>query len=214
LCGAALRADDAGALGLSENQLAILTVDNTAPAEGTLELLGLFGFLPPGSQAVAGGFNPGEVVLLVRAMLTARQVFSIGGIVSGSEPQVGGGTFCCITGTGYLPASERIPGPDEFFPFVWEWFFDDVGDPGLLVPGEVAPFVGELLAARAGQRDRVLRHRPRPAALPSRGLPAARLGDRAGRAASGARPDGPSGPARRTHGRCAGSVRGWQKMHV
>ena len=55
-------------------------------------------------------------------------------------PQSGGGNFCCVTGTGYTPNSERIPGPDSFFPFLWEWFFDDRADPGFWVAGQTIEY--------------------------------------------------------------------------
>ena len=104
------------ALELSESSLAIVTQDSVAPANGTLTLLGVSYALPAGAQTVAGVHSPGNVVLLVRASLSTGTLFSLAGSVEGDDPQPGGSSFCCIMASGYTPNSERIPGPDEFFP--------------------------------------------------------------------------------------------------
>ena len=127
------------ALQLSENSLPIVTQDTVAPATGTLTLLGLSDTLPPGAQTVAGSFATGEVVLQVQASLSAGSLYSLTGlVVKSDDPQPGGGDFCCIQASGYLADSQRLPGPDEFWPWIWNWFFDDVADPGLLSAGESA----------------------------------------------------------------------------
>jgi len=124
------------ALELSEASLAIVTQDSIAPATGTLTLLGLSTELPPGAQTVAGLYSAGDVVLRVRASLSSGSLFSLTGVVEESHSPTGAGDFCCIGATGYTPESERIPGPDEFWPWIWNWFFDATADPGLLAAGE------------------------------------------------------------------------------
>ena len=126
------------ALELSESVLPITTQDSVAPATGTLMLLGLSDELPPGAQTVAGVHSPGNPVLHVRALLSAGEIFALTGVVEGGGPQPGGWGFCCITASGYTADTERLPGPDEFWPWIWNWFFDDPADPGLLAAGEIA----------------------------------------------------------------------------
>ena len=150
------------ALELSESSLAIVTHDSVGPAEGTLTLVGLSYSLPAGAQTVAGVHSPGNVVLLVRASLSTGTLFSLAGSVEGDDPQPGGSSFCCIMASGYTPNSERIPGPDEFFPWAWTWFFDDFADPGLLAAGEVVELWVSLTDLAPGNRIEFFAYGPSP----------------------------------------------------
>ena len=140
------------ALELSESALAITTEDSVSPATGTLTLLGLSTELPPGAQTVAGVHSPGNLVLHVRVLLSAGEIFSLTGVIEGGEPQPGGWGFCCITASGYTTDSERVPGPDEFWPWIWNWFFDDPADPGLLSAGETADLWVSFTTLSPGNR--------------------------------------------------------------
>ena len=140
------------ALELSESSLAFITQDSVAPATGMLTLLSLSDELPPGAQTVAGVHSPGNVVLWVRASLSSGALFALTGVVEGDDPQPGGGDFCCITASGYTTGSERIPGPDEFWPWIWNWFFDDSADPGLLAAGETADLWVSFSSLAPGDR--------------------------------------------------------------
>ena len=150
------------ALELSESSLAIVTQDSVAPANGTLTLLGVSYALPAGAQTVAGVHSPGNVVLLVRASLSTGTLFSLAGSVEGDDPQPGGSSFCCIMASGYTPNSERIPGPDEFFPWAWTWFFDDFADPGLLAAGETVELWVSLTDLAPGNRIEFFAYGPSP----------------------------------------------------
>lgn len=126
-------------LELSESSLAIVTQDEVAPATGTLTLLGVSDELPPNAQTVAGVHSPGNTVLQVQVSLSTGAVYTIMGATEGRYPHYPGGyDFCCISASGYTTGSERIPGPDEFWPWMWNWYFDDPADPGLLAAGETA----------------------------------------------------------------------------
>ena len=151
------------ALELSEPFLSIVTQDYVAPAMGTLELLSLSNELPPEAVTVAGAYSPGNVVLRVRAALSTGAVFSLTGVVEGADSQPGAWDFCCITGSGYIANSERIPGPDEFWPWIWNWFFDDPADPGLLAAGEHADLWVSFTELEPGNRILFFASGPSPA---------------------------------------------------